>query len=67
MADAAFKYAGSVRSRFAKKRSNAASEGNGLSPASLIRRRSHRTVIRVYDEIGNVIESHERSGNFSEP
>ena len=61
------KYAGSVRSRFAKKRSNAASESNGLSPASLIRRRSHRAVIRVYDEIGDVIESHKHSGNFSEP
>jgi len=26
------------------------------------RSRSHRTVIRVYDEAGNVIETHEHAG-----
>jgi hypothetical protein len=29
------------------------------SPAS-----KHRAVIRVYDETGNVIETHENAGNF---
>jgi hypothetical protein len=28
---------------------------------------SHRAVIRVYDEAGNVIETHEHAGNFKEP
>jgi hypothetical protein len=27
--------------------------------------RSHRAVIRVYDEAGNVIETHEHAGEFS--
>jgi hypothetical protein len=30
------------------------------------RSRSHRAVIRVYDEAGNVIEAHEHAGNFKE-
>jgi hypothetical protein len=30
-------------------------------------RRSHDAVIRVYDESGNVIETHEHNGNFKEP
>ena len=29
--------------------------------------RSHHTVIRVYDEAGNVIETHEHKGDFREP
>jgi hypothetical protein len=30
------------------------------------RSRSHRAVIRVYDESGNVIETHEHAGEFKE-
>jgi hypothetical protein len=29
--------------------------------------RSHRVVIRVYDDAGNVIETHEHRGDFKEP
>jgi hypothetical protein len=29
--------------------------------------RSHNAVIRVYDESGNVIETHEQAGDFREP
>jgi hypothetical protein len=29
--------------------------------------RSHDAVIRVYDEAGNVIETHEHKGGFKEP
>ena len=29
--------------------------------------RSHGAVIRVYDESGNVIETHEHAGDFKEP
>jgi hypothetical protein len=29
--------------------------------------RSHRAVIRVYDEACNVIETHEHTGDFKEP
>ena len=29
--------------------------------------RSHNAVIRVYDEVGNVIETHEHAGDFKEP
>jgi len=29
--------------------------------------RSHDTVIRVYDEAGNVIETHEHAGDFKQP
>jgi hypothetical protein len=46
----------------------------GGSPAAsnaigyaLHRSRSHRAVIRVYDEAGNVIETHEHTGDFKEP
>jgi len=28
--------------------------------------RSHPTLIRVYDEAGNVIETHEQAGDFKE-
>jgi hypothetical protein len=27
----------------------------------------HDTVIRVYDEAGNVLETHEHAGHFKEP
>lgn len=30
-------------------------------------RRSHAAVIRVYDEAGNMIETHEHAGEFKEP
>jgi hypothetical protein len=30
------------------------------------RSRSHDAVIRVYDEAGNVIETHEQAGQFKE-
>jgi hypothetical protein len=29
--------------------------------------RSHDAVIRVYDDAGNVIETHEQVGDFKEP
>jgi hypothetical protein len=29
--------------------------------------RSHNAVIRVYDEAGNVLETHEHKGDFKEP
>ena len=28
---------------------------------------SHHAVIRVYDDVGNVIETHEQAGDFTEP
>jgi hypothetical protein len=31
------------------------------------RSRSHDAVIRVYDEAGNVIETHEHKGDFKQP
>jgi hypothetical protein len=31
------------------------------------RSRSDNAVIRVYDEVGNVIETHEQAGDFKEP
>jgi hypothetical protein len=31
------------------------------------RSRSHDAVIRVFDEAGNVIETHEHAGEFNEP
>ena len=31
------------------------------------RSHSHRALIRVYDEAGNVIETHEHKGDFKEP
>ena len=29
--------------------------------------RSHRALIRVYDDAGNVIETHQHAGDFKEP
>jgi hypothetical protein len=29
--------------------------------------RAHDAIIRVYDEAGNVIETHDRKGKFKEP
>ena len=29
--------------------------------------RSHKAVIRIYDQAGNVIETHEHAGEFKEP
>jgi hypothetical protein len=43
---------------------NAAS--NAVSYAKFYSR-SHHAVIRVYDEAGNVIETHEQAGEFKEP
>ena len=40
--------------------------GNAIDYAKF-RRRSHRAVIRVYDDAGNVIETHEHKGEFKEP
>ena len=40
---------------------NAASNAIGYAK---FRSRSHRAVIRVYDEAGNVIETHEHKGDF---
>jgi hypothetical protein len=31
------------------------------------RSRSHPAIIRVYDAVGNVIETHEHKGDFKEP
>ena len=31
------------------------------------RSRSHRAVIRLYDDAGNVIETHDHNGDFKEP
>ena len=45
-------------------------EPNGVSNAMGYAQhysRSHDAVIRVYDEAGNVIETHEHAGNFREP
>jgi hypothetical protein len=38
---------------------------NGVDYAKF-RSRSHDAVIRVYDEAGNVIETHEHAGDFKE-
>jgi hypothetical protein len=40
--------------------------GNAIGYAEH-RSRSHRAVIRVYDEAGNVIEMHNHAGDFKEP
>jgi hypothetical protein len=40
-------------------------EPNALGYAQFYRR-SHDAVIRVYDESGNVIETHEHKGDFKE-
>jgi hypothetical protein len=45
-------------------------EPNAVSNAigyAKFRSRSHDAVIRVYDEAGNVIETHEHAGEFKEP
>jgi hypothetical protein len=34
--------------------------------ATQLATRSHHAVIRVYDEAGNVIDTHEHSGDFKE-
>ena len=44
--------------------SNAASNAFGY-PSQYSR--SHDAVIRVYDEAGNVVETHEHAGDFKEP
>jgi hypothetical protein len=44
--------------------SNAASHAVGYAKFFS---RSHDAVIRVYDEAGNVIETHEHAGEFKEP
>jgi hypothetical protein len=36
-------------------------------PSHPIGSRSHDAVIRVYDDVGNVIETHEHKGDFKEP
>jgi hypothetical protein len=44
-------------------------EPNQISNAigyAKLRSRSHNAVIRVYDEAGNVIETHEQAGEFKE-
>jgi hypothetical protein len=42
------------------------SEPNAISYAKF-RSRSHDAVIRVYDEAGNVVATHEHKGDFKEP
>jgi hypothetical protein len=37
------------------------------SATQKFRSRSRRAVIRVYDEAGDVIETHEHAGDFREP
>jgi hypothetical protein len=44
-------------------------EPNAISNAigyATHRSRSHRAVIRVYDDVGNVIATHEHKGDFKE-
>jgi len=41
-------------------------EPNAINYAKFFSR-SHHAVIRVYDEAGNVIETHEHTGEFKEP
>jgi peroxiredoxin len=44
-------------------------EANAVTNAidyAKFRSRSHNAVIRVYDEAGNVIETHEHAGEFKE-
>ena len=40
-------------------------EPNAVSNAK-VRSRSHHAVIRIYDAAGNVIETHEQTGQFKE-
>jgi hypothetical protein len=45
-------------------------EPNALRNAigyAMHRSRSHYAVIRVYDEVDNVIETHEQAGDFADP
>jgi hypothetical protein len=42
---------------------NAAAHATGYA---MHRSRSHNAVIRVYDDAGNVIETHEHAGDFKE-
>ena len=42
-------------------------EGTDAIDYAKFRSRSHDAVIRVYDEAGNVIETHEHAGDFREP
>jgi hypothetical protein len=45
-------------------------EANKISDAigyARFRSRSHRAVIRVYDDADDVIETHEQAGEFKEP
>jgi hypothetical protein len=42
-------------------------EPNDAIEYAKFRSRSHRAVIRVYGEAGNVIETHEHAGDFKEP
>jgi hypothetical protein len=45
-------------------------EPNAISDAigyAQFNSRSHDAVIRVYDEAGNVIETHQHKGDFKEP
>jgi hypothetical protein len=39
---------------------------NGIGTPSVYSR-SHDAVIRVYDEAGNMIETHDHAGDFKEP
>jgi hypothetical protein len=48
-----------------KDRIDAATVSDAIDYAKF-RSRSHRAVIRVYDEAGNVIETHEQVGEFRE-
>jgi hypothetical protein len=41
--------------------------GDARDEYAKFRSRSHRAVIRVYDESGKVIETHEHAGEFKEP
>jgi len=46
------------------------SEPNAISNAigyAKFSARSHRAVIRLFDQSGTVIEKHEQGGNFQEP
>jgi hypothetical protein len=42
-------------------------EPNDAIDYAKFRSRSHHAVIRVYDELGKVIETHEHRGDFREP
>jgi hypothetical protein len=45
-------------------------EPNAVSNAidyAIHRSRSHKAVIRVYDDAGNVVETHEHAGELKEP